>query len=280
MVGAVQPASLAATPALGGRKTAVIVFNFADDTRQPWTPRGGPPAGLHQRGFHQRLLPRGKPRSALAHREDGQPRRRRLRLLHDRRRRQQVQLHNWASQARAAAAADGFAASGYQHVMYVFPEQELLVGRPRAPAGHRVVDQRRADRARDRPRARAQHGPQSRWQLELHERRHAGDAVPELHGQRVQRPVRQHGELRRPSQPRLAPRAARRARARERPDHHRVGQLLDDLGAGADRLRPRPCASRARATARATWSTGTTWRYARAAACSTTSRSRIRCSPA
>ncbi len=38
VVGAVRPAALAATPTLGGRKTAVIVFNFADDTRQPWTP--------------------------------------------------------------------------------------------------------------------------------------------------------------------------------------------------------------------------------------------------
>ena len=38
LVGTVSPASAQSAPALGGRKLAVIVFNFANDTRQPWTP--------------------------------------------------------------------------------------------------------------------------------------------------------------------------------------------------------------------------------------------------
>ena len=123
VVGAVKPASLAATPALGGRKTAVIVFNFADDTRRPWTP-----AVVRQRVFtnadstsaffreesHDQLWLTGRTGNlngdvygyyTIGAAGGG------------------CNYTNWAGQARAAAAADGFAASGYQHVMYVFPNK-------------------------------------------------------------------------------------------------------------------------------------------------------------
>ena len=123
VVGSVQPASPAAVPALGGRKLAVIVVNFADDTRQPWTP-----AVVRQRIFtgvdstsaffreesHEQLWLTGKtgnldgdvygyytiPAAGGA-----------------------CNFTAWASEAKAAAVADGFVAALYQHVMYVFPRQ-------------------------------------------------------------------------------------------------------------------------------------------------------------
>ena len=121
VVGAVRPAALAATPTLGGRKTAVIVFNFADDTRQPWTP-----AVVRERVFtgtestsaffreesHNQLWLAGK-----AGNVDGDVYGYYTLPAGG----SSCNFNSWASQAKAAAAADGFAAAGYQHVMYVFP---------------------------------------------------------------------------------------------------------------------------------------------------------------
>jgi Gametolysin peptidase M11 len=123
VVGSVSPASVQSAPALGGRKLAVIVFNFAGDTRQPWTPAT----------VRQRVFTNSDSTSAFFREES-----------HD-----QLWLtgrtgnldgdvygyytlpvgngtcnySGWASHAKAAAAADGFVASAYQHVMYVFPGQ-------------------------------------------------------------------------------------------------------------------------------------------------------------
>jgi Gametolysin peptidase M11 len=123
VVGSVSPASVQSAPALGGRRLAVIVFNFAGDTRQPWTPAT----------VRQRVFTNSDSTSAFFREES-----------HD-----QLWLtgrtgnldgdvygyytlpagngtcnySGWASQAKAAAAADGFVASAYQHVMYVFPGQ-------------------------------------------------------------------------------------------------------------------------------------------------------------
>jgi hypothetical protein len=123
LVGEVRPTSLAATPTLGGRKTAVIVFNFADDTRQPWTPaqvRQGVFTGTESTSAffreesHDQLWLKGAtgnpngdvygyytiPAAGGA-----------------------CNFTNWATQAKAAATANGFVESVYQHVMYVFPRQ-------------------------------------------------------------------------------------------------------------------------------------------------------------
>jgi hypothetical protein len=123
VVGAVHPPALAAKPTLGGRKLAVIIVNFADDTRQPWTPatvRGriftdadSTSAFFKDETLNQLWLT-GRtgnldgdvygyytiPAAAGA-----------------------CNFTAWASQAKAAAVANGFVASQYQHVMYVFPRQ-------------------------------------------------------------------------------------------------------------------------------------------------------------
>jgi hypothetical protein len=123
VVGAVRPPAPAAKPTLGGRKLAVIIVNFADDTRQPWTPatvRGriftdadSTSAFFKDESLNQLWLT-GRtgnldgdvygyytiPAAGGA-----------------------CNFTAWASQAKAAAAANGFVASQYQHVMYVFPRQ-------------------------------------------------------------------------------------------------------------------------------------------------------------
>jgi hypothetical protein len=123
VVGTVTPASAQSAPALGGRKLAVIVFNFANDTRQPWTP-----AVVRQRVFtnsdstsaffreesYDQLWLTGKTGNLdgdvygyyTLPAGNGS-----------------CNYSGWASQAKATAAADGFVASAYQHVMYVFPNQ-------------------------------------------------------------------------------------------------------------------------------------------------------------
>jgi hypothetical protein len=123
LVGAPRAAATQAAPVLGGRKLAVIAINFSADTRQPWTT-----GHVRQRIFtdadstsaffaeesHDQLWLTGKngnldgdvygwytldtPNSTCAY-------------------------STWAAQANAAAAADGFSAGQYQHVMYVFPPQ-------------------------------------------------------------------------------------------------------------------------------------------------------------
>jgi hypothetical protein len=123
LVGSVAPASAQPVALSGGRKLAVIVFNFAADTRQPWTP-----ATVRQRIFtssdstsafyrdesHNQLWLTGRTGNLdgdvygyyTIPASNGS-----------------CSYTTWASQARAAAAADGFVQSAYQHVMYVFPAQ-------------------------------------------------------------------------------------------------------------------------------------------------------------
>ena len=123
VVGEARPTSAAATPMLGGRRTAVIVFNFANDTRQPWTPaqvRQGVFTGTESTSAffaeesHNQLWLTGATGNldgdvygyyTLPAAGSG------------------CNFTDWASQAKAAAAANGFNASLYQHVMYVFPRQ-------------------------------------------------------------------------------------------------------------------------------------------------------------
>ena len=123
LVGTVSPASAQIAPALGGRKLAVIVFNFATDMRQPWTP-----AVVRQRVFttsdstsaffreesYNQLWLTGKTGNLdgdvygyyTIAADNGT-----------------CNYTGWASQARTLAELDGFAASQYHHVMYVFPSQ-------------------------------------------------------------------------------------------------------------------------------------------------------------
>jgi len=127
VAGPVTADSPQATPALGGRKTAVIAFNFATDpTNQPWTTAqirssiftasDSTSAFFWEESYNQLWLtgkagnldgdvygwytlpvpPTGCPDPTNAY-------------------------SNWATLAKGAAAADGFVEGDYQHVMYVFP---------------------------------------------------------------------------------------------------------------------------------------------------------------
>jgi hypothetical protein len=123
LVGTVSPASVQSAPTLGGRKLAVIVFNFANDTRQPWTT-----AVVRQRVFtnsdstsaffkeesYDQLWLTGKTGNL-----DGDVYGYYTLPANS----GTCNYSAWASQAKTAAAADGFVAGAYQHVMYVFPGQ-------------------------------------------------------------------------------------------------------------------------------------------------------------
>ncbi len=123
VVGTVTPASVQSAPALGGRKLAVIVFNFAKDTRQPWTPAV----------VRQRVFTNSDSTSAFFKEESydqlwltgstGNPDGDVYGYYTLPAASGSCNYSNWASQAKAAAAADGLVASAYQHVMYVFPGQ-------------------------------------------------------------------------------------------------------------------------------------------------------------
>ncbi|MBA3262534.1 MAG: hypothetical protein H0T69_08720 [Thermoleophilaceae bacterium] len=124
VVGPVTAASPQAAPALGGRTTAVIVFNFATDLRQPWTipevksniftAPGSTSAFFAEESYNQLWLTGQTdvdgdvygwytlPTSPTS-----------------------CDFSSWASLAKTAAAADGFDAAGYRHVMYVFPAQSV-----------------------------------------------------------------------------------------------------------------------------------------------------------
>jgi Gametolysin peptidase M11 len=112
--------SVQAAPALGARKTAVIAFNFLPTASQPWTLpeiRGrvftnadSTSAFFEEESYGQLWL------SGKAGNLDGDvygwytlppP--------------TSCNYSSWATLAKAAASADGFSASGYQHIMYVFP---------------------------------------------------------------------------------------------------------------------------------------------------------------
>jgi hypothetical protein len=123
VAGPVTAAAPQAAPALGGHKTAVIAFNFVNaPTNQPWTPAqikskiftasDSTNAFFKEETYNQLWLtgktdPSGDvfgwytlPVAPTT-----------------------CDYSTWASLARTAAAAGGFNAAGYQHVMYVFPSQ-------------------------------------------------------------------------------------------------------------------------------------------------------------
>jgi Gametolysin peptidase M11 len=123
LVGPVRAASPRAAPLLGGRRLAVIMVNFQGDTRTPWsadevrqrtfTGPASTSAYFREESYDQLWLT-GKTGNAdgdvygwyaLDAPTAGCP------------------YQDWGAAARAAAAADGFNAADYQHVMYVFPAQ-------------------------------------------------------------------------------------------------------------------------------------------------------------
>ena len=124
VAGPVTAAAPQAGPTLGGRKTAVIAFNFATDLRQPWTPAqikdaiftgAESTSAFFREESYDKLWLAGK-----AGNPDGDvfgwvtlPVARRA----------TCDYSSWARDAKVLAAASGFSASGYQHVMYVFPKR-------------------------------------------------------------------------------------------------------------------------------------------------------------
>jgi M6 family metalloprotease-like protein len=116
VAGPVTSAAPVATPPLGAHKTAVIAFNFTTDTRQPWTTAQ----------VQQKIFSAPDSTSAFFQEESyGQ-----LWLTGD------VygwytlpgpttgcNYTTWASLAKTAAAANGFNAANYDHVIYLFPAQ-------------------------------------------------------------------------------------------------------------------------------------------------------------
>jgi hypothetical protein len=124
LVGTLRAAEPLAAPRLGARKTAVILFNFAGNKRQPWTPEQarqsvftGPASAsaFFSEESWGRLSLTGKLRAdgdvfgwytipsssadCLANVDN-----------------------SWTTEANAAAAADGVDLSGYDHIMYAFPQ--------------------------------------------------------------------------------------------------------------------------------------------------------------
>jgi len=122
VAGPVTAAALQAAPALDGHKTAVIAFNFATaPSNQPWTPAqikskiftatDSTNAFFKEETYNQLWLtgktdPSGDVFGWYT-----------LPLAPT-----SCDYSNWASLARAAAAAGGFDAFDYEHVMYVFPK--------------------------------------------------------------------------------------------------------------------------------------------------------------
>jgi hypothetical protein len=125
VAGPVTAAAPLAAPALGGRRTAVIAFNFATDTRTPWTlaqirsaiftGAASTSAFFREESYNQLWL------AGKAGNTDGDvygyytlpttP--------------LSCNYTQWATLAKTAAAAAGFNAADYQHVMYVFPQQSV-----------------------------------------------------------------------------------------------------------------------------------------------------------
>jgi hypothetical protein len=124
--GPVQASSGFATPVLGAHKTAVIAFNFLNDTSQPWTTdairssiftgAGSTNTFFKEETFNALSLT-GKTRAdgdvygwyqlPVSSAVTG------------------CDYTQWATLAKAAASASGFDATGYQHVIYVFPRQSV-----------------------------------------------------------------------------------------------------------------------------------------------------------
>jgi hypothetical protein len=125
LVGPVTASLPQAAPTLGGRKTAVIAFNFVSDLREPWTPAlieqsiftgANSTSAFFREESYDKLWLAGKTGNL-----DGDvygwytlpttP--------------TSCDYGTWATLAKTAAAAGGFDAAGYQHVMYVFPPQSV-----------------------------------------------------------------------------------------------------------------------------------------------------------
>ncbi len=123
VVGPVTAAAPQAAPALGGRTTAVIAFNFATDLRTPWTPAqirssvfeaGNSTSAFFREETNNQLWLAGK-----AGNLDGDvfgwftlpvlP--------------AGCNYLQWADLAMTAAMTAGFDPTGYQHIMYLFPAQ-------------------------------------------------------------------------------------------------------------------------------------------------------------
>jgi hypothetical protein len=126
VAGPATASSPQAAPTLGAHKTAVIAFNFASDPlNQPWTTAqirssiftaANSTSAFFKEETYNQLWLTGKTGNL-----DGDvygwyalptvP--------------TTCDYMTWASLAKSAAAANGFSASGYQHVMYVFPFQSV-----------------------------------------------------------------------------------------------------------------------------------------------------------
>ena len=126
VAGPVSSASLQAAPALGGRKTAVIAFKFASDpVTPPWTTAeieasiftaANSTSAFFKEESYDQLWLTGKAGNldgdvygwyTLASAPSS------------------CDYSAWAGLAKTAAAAAGFTAAGYQHIMYVFPHQSV-----------------------------------------------------------------------------------------------------------------------------------------------------------
>jgi hypothetical protein len=123
LVGPVRAAAARTAPALGGRRLAVIMVNFGADGRAPWsqaevrqrifTGPGSTSAFFREESYDQLWLTgrTGNPDGdvygwyTIDAPTAGCP------------------YTTWGARAREAAAAGGFNAADYQHVMYVFPSQ-------------------------------------------------------------------------------------------------------------------------------------------------------------
>jgi Gametolysin peptidase M11 len=125
VAGPVKSVGPLASPVLGAHKVAVIAVNFLTDRSQPWTINQirdaifGPGASANtffKEETYNQLSLAGKVNPAQGdvygwYTLPTAP--------------ATCDYSTWATLAKTAAAAGGFNASGYQHVMYVFPEQSV-----------------------------------------------------------------------------------------------------------------------------------------------------------
>jgi hypothetical protein len=121
VAGPVTAAQPQAAPALGGHQTAVIAFNFTNNTSQPWTTadiRGrvftnpdSTSAFFAEESYDQLWLT-GRTGNLDGDVYGWYP----LPVAAT-----SCDYSTWASMAKALAAANGFVEADYQHVMYVFP---------------------------------------------------------------------------------------------------------------------------------------------------------------
>lgn len=126
--GSVRPGVRKSAVSPGARKTAVILINFLDDPSEPFTP-----ALVRQRIFTDS----NSANAFYTEESEGS-----VSLIGKTRADGDVygwytldvngatscSTSSWATKAKAAAAADGFSASGYQHIIYVFPTQASCDG--------------------------------------------------------------------------------------------------------------------------------------------------------